>query len=223
MFAGHLGAGLLLKRAGRNVSLGWLFFAAMLLDVLLWLLVLAGIESVRVPANFRTMADLTFDFPCSHGLVASLGWALVMFLTGWAVCRRFPQHRFAGALTLAAAVLSHFVLDWLVHIPELPVAGRDSKMLGFGLWRQLPLAWTVETALAAGGVWVFLKTQPRDRRRTYTLVAVMTLVTAMTILGQASTSAPPSIAAMAGSSLLLIGLLVAFGWWVDRGSGKARQ
>ena len=55
----------------------------------------------------------------------------------------------AGALTLAAAVISHFVLDWLVHIPELPVAGRDSKMLGFGLWRQLPLAWTVETALAA--------------------------------------------------------------------------
>ncbi len=223
MFAGHLGAGLLLKRAGRNVSLGWLFFAAMLLDVLLWLLVLAGVESVRVPAHFRTMADLTFDFPWSHGLVASLGWSLAMFLAGWTVLRRGPRHRLAGALALAAAVLSHFVLDWLVHIPELPVAGRDSTLLGFGLWHHLPLAWTVEAALALGGVWVFLTTRPRDRRRASALVAVMTLLTAMTIVGQASSSAPSSTVAMAGSSLVIIALLVAFGWWVDRDDGNARQ
>jgi hypothetical protein len=223
MFAGHLGAGLLLKRAGRKVRLGWLFFGAMLLDILLWLLVLAGVESVQVPQNLRTMADLTFDFPYSHGLVASLGWSLVMFAIGWFVWRRFPQQRLACALTLAAAVFSHFVLDWLVHIPELPVAGRDSKLLGFGLWQHLPLAWGAETALVVVGMWVFLKTQPLDRRRTFALVAAMTLFTAMTIMGQASSSAPPSMAAMAGSSLVSIALVVSFGWWIDRGNEKSRS
>jgi hypothetical protein len=223
MFAGHLGAGLLLKRAGQKVSLGWLFFGVMLLDILLWLLVLAGVESVRVPQPLQTMADLTFDFPYSHGLVASLGWSLVMFMIGWFVGRRFPQQRLACALTLAAAVFSHFVLDWLVHIPELPVAGRDSKLLGFGLWRNLPLAWSVETAIATAGVWVFLKTEPLDRRRTFALVTAMTLLTAMTIMGQASSSAPPSMAAMAGSSLVSIALVVSFGWWIDRGNEKARS
>ena len=111
----------------------------MLLDILLWLLVLAGVESVQVPKDLRTMADLTFDFPYSHGLVASLGWSLVMFTIGWFVGRRFPQQRFACALALAADVFSHFILDWLVHIPELPLAGRDSMLLGFGLWKNLPL------------------------------------------------------------------------------------
>ena len=216
MFAGHLGAGLLLKRAGRKVSLGWLFFGAMLLDILLWLLVLAGVESVQVPPHLRTMADLTFDFPYSHSLVAGLGWSLVMFVVGWFVGRRFPQQRLACALVLAAAVFSHFALDCLAHIPELPVAGRDSKLLGFGLWRNLPLAWSVETALTAAGVWVFLKAQLLDRRRIFALVAVMTLLTAMTILGQASSSAPPSIAAVARSSLVFIALVIWFGWWIDR-------
>jgi hypothetical protein len=216
MFAGHLGAGLLLKRAERRVSLGWLFFGAMLLDILLWVFVLAGVENVQVPEHLRSMADLTFDFPYSHSLVASLIWSVVIFTAGWFLWRHSPRQRLACALILAAAVFSHFALDWLVHIPELPVAGRNSMRLGFGLWRNLPLAWGVEAALVALGVWAYLKKQPLDRRRKLALVIVMTLVTAMTIVGQASHSAPPSIGAMAGSSLVLIAMGIWFGWWVDR-------
>jgi len=215
MFAGHLGAGLLLKRADRNVGLGWLFFAAMLLDIVLWLLVLAGVESVRVPEHLRTMADLTYDFPWSHSLAASLGWSALMFAAGWFLWRRTPRQRLAGGLILAAAVFSHFALDWLVHIPELPVAGPRSARLGLGLWRHLPLAWTLEAALVVAGAWVYLKTQRLDRRRTLALVAVLTLVTVLTITGQAS-NAPPSIPLMAGSSLGLIALVIGFGRWVDR-------
>jgi hypothetical protein len=216
MFAGHLGAGLLLKRARREVSLGWLFFGAMLLDIVLWLLVLAGVESVHVPQHLRNMADLTFDFPYSHSLLASLAWSATMYVIGLYIWRRQFEKRFGCALVLAAAVFSHFVLDWLVHVPELPVAGRDSARLGLGLWRNLPLAWSVEAALVAVGVWVYLKSKPLERRRKIIFVVVMTLVTVMTIGGQASNSAPPSIAAMAGSSLICILLTVWFGWWADR-------
>jgi hypothetical protein len=167
------------------------------------------------------MADLKFDFPYSHSLVASLGWSVVMFTIGWFALRRFPQQRLVGALVLAAAVFSHFVLDWLVHVPELPVAGRDSKLLGLGLWQNLPLTWGVEAALVVAGVWAYLRTKALDRRRTFALVVVTSFITALTIVGQASSSPPSSIVAMAGSSLVLIALLVCFGWWVDRRSEKA--
>jgi len=216
MFAGHLGAGLLLKRAGRKVSLGWLFLSAMLLDIVLWLLVLAGFESVRVPANFRTMADLTFDFPYSHGLVASLGWSAAGLAAGYWVLSREPERRLANALVLGVGVFSHFAIDWLVHVPELPVVGRGSPMLGFGLWQHLPLAWSVEAALVMVGLWSYLQTQRLPRRRALVLAAVMLGVCAMTILGQASTAAPPPAGAMAASSLVTIAVLVWFGWWVER-------
>ncbi len=223
MFAGHLGAGLLLKRADRRVSLGWIFLGAMWLDIVLWLLVLAGIESVHVPEHLQTMADVTFDFPYSHGLVASLGWSAGMFALGWFTWKRGPQGRLSCAVVLAAAVFSHFAIDWLVHIPELPVWGGDSRKLGFGLWQNLPLAWGVESALVVAGVWVYLNTQPLDRRRTVALIVVMTLMTILTIMGQASHSAPPSIVAMAGSSLVSIALIIWFGWWVDRNLDKAQS
>lgn len=209
---------MMLKRAGRDVRLVWLYVAAMLLDILLWLLVLARVEAVRIPANLRTMADVRFDFPYSHGLLASVCWSAAAFPFGWWVVGRKAKGRMAAALVLAAAVFSHFVLDWLVHAPELPLAGRGSTLLGFHLLQNPPVALGVETAIAIAGVWVYLKTQSLGRRRKLALLIVMTLVAAMTVLGQLSHTAPPSSEAMAGSSLATIVTLGLFFWWVERGS-----
>ena len=63
MFVGHLGAALALKRADRRINLGTLLFAAMLFDLLLWIFVMLGIESVVVPPGFSTRHYLTFVFP----------------------------------------------------------------------------------------------------------------------------------------------------------------
>ena len=73
MFAGHVGAALALGRVERRVNVGVFVFAALVLDVLLWLLVLVGLESVTSPANFSATHQPEFAFPCSHGLSASLG------------------------------------------------------------------------------------------------------------------------------------------------------
>lgn len=72
MFAGHLGAGLILKRINPSVNLGLLFLATLFLDVILWVFILLGIESIRVPADFQQRHYLTFFFPYSHGLVFSI-------------------------------------------------------------------------------------------------------------------------------------------------------
>ena len=228
MFAGHLGAALILKPLGRvssqadavpapNVSLGTLFFCAMLLDFILWILILFGVEFLRVPPDYHRAADLRFDFPYSHSLVASILWSVLGFFIAIAVYRD-SAGRVRFGLLMAAAIFSHFILDWLVHVPELPLLGENSAKLGLGLWRNLPLAWTLEALILAIGLWLYLRLVALTLSRKVVLITVMLLVMIMTILGQASTSPPPKAAVMAASSLLTIALLTVFAWWIERPS-----
>ena len=224
MFAGHLGAGLVLKGRSSSVSLGALFFAALALDVVLWLLVLGGMESVRTPAEYRTAADLTYVFPYSHSLVASLAWSLSGAALVWLLWWRSPPKRMQAALVVAVAIFSHFVLDWLVHIPELPLLGNGSPKLGLGLWRHLPLAWCVEGLVVVAGLWLYLRATTLTAIRKLVLILMLALVMALTIFGQARQAPPPTPSQMAVSSLITIILLVAVGFWVERRtSGPNRQ
>src|SRR5271165_6277606 len=146
MFLGHVGVGLAFKRAVPSVSAGWLVAGALLLDFLLGLFVLAGFEQVYVPADFARRHYLTFSFPWSHGLLATLVWsALAAGVTAGLV--RGPARGWA-ALAVAAAVASHFLCDAVEHLPELPLLGPTSPQLGLGLWRWMPWALALEAALA---------------------------------------------------------------------------
>lgn len=73
MFAGHLGAALAIGRSERRINVGFFVLAALLLDVVLWLFVLLGWESVIIPPTFSATHQPEFVFPFSHGLVASIG------------------------------------------------------------------------------------------------------------------------------------------------------
>ena len=75
MFAGHLGAALAIGRAERRVNVGAFVIAALFLDIVLWLFVLLGWESVTIPVNFASTHQPDFVLPFSHGLVASVMWS----------------------------------------------------------------------------------------------------------------------------------------------------
>lgn len=210
MFAGHLGAALILKDPKSRVGLGTLFFCVMFMDAILWVLVLAGMEFVHIPSRLQSMADITFEFPYSHGLLAALVWSA---LAGLAVSLRYRNCQ--AAFLVGAAVFSHFVLDWLVHIPELPLTSNYSTKVGLGLWRNLPVAWSIEALIVGAGLWTFLRRARISTRRSVILIVVMFLLTVMTIVGQASQSPPPSIQAMAVSSLIAIAVITGFGLWID--------
>jgi hypothetical protein len=210
---GHLGAGSLKGRC-KSVTLGALFFAALLLGVVLWVLVLSGVEAVRVPAEYRTTADITFDFPYSHSLVGSVVWSLFGAEACMLLWRNSPA-RTLTALVVVAAVFSQFVLDWLVHIPELPLSGNDSPKFGLGLWRNRPVAWCVEDVLSFTGLWFYLRAVQMTQIRKTVLILVMLLG-----MGQARQAPPPTAAQMASSSLITILLLVGLGFWIDRRAGN---
>ncbi len=218
MFAGHVGAALALKRAERRVNLGVLILAALLLDVLLWLFVLAGLEQVIVPADYARRHYVTFVFPYSHSLAASLGWSILAGALTWVATVGWVGGRGWATVVVAAAVFSHFPLDVLVHIPELPLLGEASPKVGLGLWNQMPVALMLEVLITAGGLLVFLRGVTLARGRTIGLVGLVVFVTALTVAGMTVAPAPPSIPQVAISSVVGILLVAAIGGWLDRTS-----
>ena len=185
MFAGHLAAGLILKKMERRLNLGWLFFASLFHDVLFGTFVLLGWEQVHIPANFAQTHYMTFTFPYSHGLTASIVWSALGFGIAYAVLPHWAsKERKRAGLAIAFAVFSHFVLDWMVHIPELPLFGNDSPKIGLGLWNNLPLALTLEAALVViSFVFYIFMLKPKTNLARYGLATFMLMITVLTVTG----------------------------------------
>jgi len=205
MFAGHVGAGLAIAGCEPRINAGWLVFAALWLDVVLWILVLAGVETVVLPVAPNSLPP-SFVFPYSHGLLASIAWsALAAAAVGWAA----QATRARAALLMAAAVISHWLLDVVVHRPEMPLAGSDSMPLGLGLWDRLPLALGLEAALLIAGALFYARRAGLAPTRRRGILAVAALSLGITVAGMTLAPLPPSAADMAMSSLVAIVALTA--------------
>lgn len=223
MFAGHLAAGLALKKTEQRINLGWLFFACLFSDFLLGLFVLFGIEQVHVPANFADIHYLTFTFPYSHGLLASLLWSLLAFLLVQQLGRTRLKESGRMGLVMALAVFSHFLLDWLVHVPELPLLGEASPKFGLGLWNNLTVALALESGLVLIGLVIYLQSvKPNLRRTRYGIVVLMIIVTLATVMGQAFASEPPPPSGAALSWIFQPILLGGVAYWLDRRPSPAK-
>jgi membrane-bound metal-dependent hydrolase YbcI (DUF457 family) len=182
MFAGHIGAALVLGRAEPRINVGIFVAAALLLDFVLWLCVLLGWESVVIPADFPNRHQAEFIFPFSHGLLAGAVWSAAAGMAGLASSRSFAI-RWRAAVLLALAVFSHWILDVVVHRPELPLAGPASRAVGFGLWDNMPMALILEAAIVAIGVFLFASRSRLPRSRTLSLIALALAVLAFTLQG----------------------------------------
>lgn len=211
MFLGHFGVALAAKRAAPGVSLGTTILAAEFLDVLWPLLLLAGVEHVAIVPGITRVTPLDFtDYPWSHSLVMTIVWAALFGAAYFAVRRKA-----AYALWLAALVASHWVLDWISHRPDLPLVPGGTSLHGLGLWNSLAATFTVEAALFAGGIALYLAgTRPIDRTGRIAFWALVAVLAA-SYLGATLGPPPPSVDALAYTGLIGYAM-VAWGWWVDR-------
>lgn len=212
MFIGHFAVGLGAKRVAPALSLGTLFLAAQLADLLWPTFVLLGVERFAIVPGITAVTPLDFiRYPYSHSLVALLAWGALLGLV-YAIGRRAGL---VASLTLVVLVLSHWVLDVLTHRPDMPITLHGARRLGLGLWDSLPGTLAVELLLFAAGVAVYLRaTRARDRvggLAFWALVAFLLIVYLANLFGPP----PPSVAAVAWSAEA-IWLLVAWGYWIDR-------
>lgn len=222
MFAGHIGAALAIGRAERRVNIGAFIFAALLMDIALWLFILVGWESATISEDFVSTHQAEFVFPFSHGLLASIAWsALAGSLVYW--FHRSNEYRSRAAMFVAAAVLSHWLLDAIVHIPELPLIGAGSPLVGFALWRNLPVALAFEAFVVILGLWMFIAGSRLTRGRKIALSALTLLVLVLTVAGMTLAPPPPSAKTMAASSLVTILVVVAISFWIGKVTGERRD
>lgn len=211
MFLGHFGVGFAAKPLAPRASLGALFLAAQLVDLLWPMLLLLGVERVAIAPGITAVTPLDFThYPWSHSLLMVALWGALFALA----YRALTGDRRAALLAFGL-VVSHWLLDAVMHRPDLPLWPGASPLVGLGAWSSLPLALAIELPLFAVGVWLYARaTSPRDaigRWGLVGLVAVLLLIQ----LGNALGEPPPSVAAIAwvGQAQWL---LVLWGWWLDR-------
>jgi len=210
MFIGHFGVGLAAKKLAPRASLGTLFFAAQFLDLIWPIFLLLGLEQVRIAPGITRMSPFDFyDYPISHSLVAAACWSLLV-----GGMHYFGRRRFIDAAVIGLAVLSHWVLDFLVHRPDLPLWPGGPKV-GLGLWNNWIAEIIVEVAIFAAGIWMYSSvTRARDRVGRYAFWALLGFL----FLGWVASllaGAPPDARSMAWGALSMW-IIVPWAWWADK-------
>lgn len=210
MFIGHFALALAAKPVSPRTSLGTLFAAAQLADLVWPILLLLGLESVKVDPGNTAFTPLDFvSYPWTHSLLLAIAWA-----AGFALAYLGRARLARGAWVVGVLVLSHWALDFITHGPDLPLAPGAAKV-GLGLWNSVAATVILEGALFAAGVLVYArKTRPRDvvgRLAFWALVAFLVAIYIANILGP-----PPPSARAVSLVTLLMWLFIPWAIWIDR-------
>ena len=143
MFIGHFAPAFAARAVtSESPGLGTLFIAAQLVDIAFFLLVMGGVENLRITPGITAMNPLDlYDYPITHSLVGTAAWA-----AGLAVVVATVLRNAVAAAWTAFVVLSHWLLDWVSHRPDLTLTG-SGKTYGLGLWDYPITAIVLELAI----------------------------------------------------------------------------
>lgn len=183
MFIGHFGVGLAAKSAARKVSLGTLFLAAQWIDLVWPILLLFGLERVRIDPGNTAFTPLDFVYyPFTHSLIGVLIWAALFAVVYYLIRRNLKV-----SLLLGLLVVSHWLLDLIVHRPDLPLTLSNEHMVGLGLWNNITTTLVIEGLIFLVGTIFYLKiTKANDkvgRYGTLGLFAFLVVIYVMNIFG----------------------------------------
>jgi hypothetical protein len=195
-----------------KVPLWLLFIAAQLVDIAWATLVLAGVEKVRIVPGFMAASPLDLYYmPYTHSLVAAVLWSLGLAIVCKGSCRSWA---WATAAVVGAVVFSHWILDLVVHRPDLPLYD-DAAKVGFGLWDFVVLSFAVEALVLGAGLWLYLqRTRPltaAGRVGPVVFAGAMLAVQAAMLFAPP----PPSITALATSALASYLVFAVIAGWID--------
>jgi hypothetical protein len=213
MFIAHYGVSFAAKPIGKRVPLWVWFIAVQWLDVIWSVLVLMGIEKLRIVPGFTEANALDLYYmPYTHGLPGSIALSLIF---GGIVALFTTGNRGATILLVAAASFSHWILDLVVHTPDLPLYDNAAKV-GFGLWRHVVFSFPLELILLGLGAWLYARvTAFVSAKGRYAFWGFVIFLAAVQVY--ANFGPPPSSPeAMAVTALAFYVVLASLAAWVER-------
>jgi membrane-bound metal-dependent hydrolase YbcI (DUF457 family) len=215
MFVGHYGVSFAAKRVDRTIPLWVLFLAVQLLDVLWAPCILFGIEKVRIVPGITASNPLDLYYmPYTHSLVAALLWSCAGAFAYEFLAR---PARPRASVVVGFGVFSHWILDFVVHRPDLPLYDNSAKV-GLGLWNAPALAFGLEATLLFGGIWLCLRGHLARSLGTLIFGVLMLAIQAYIFFGPP----PTSDRAAASTALIAYAVFATAIWWLqDRRSVTA--
>lgn len=224
MFMGHYGPAVWDTQRGRTaplVPLWQAFLAVQAVDIVFSVLAIMGIEG-----SVMKDGQPVFHIPWSHSLVTSL---IISFAAGAIFISFKPSAGRKGFIVVSLLAFSHWVLDLVVHRPDLPLYPGGDLHLGFALWDYPLLSFAMEIGLLLLG-FVYWMGVTKPKTVFYSLAPIV-LFTFMCIL-QIIAITKPGLALQAGtfdpatqpqgvvlgvSGLFVFGLLTVCIWAIERG------
>ena len=186
MTAGHFGLATGIKAGAPRLPLWALLVSTYLLDIIFIVLLAAGgIESfTQIDSAHPAYGAVLIHAYYTHSLVGAI---LIAAIAGWFASRRWGQR---NGLVIAGVVFSHWLLDSLVHRPDMPILPGNLgnlPLLGFGLWQIPVVSAIVELALVISGAYFYYRsasqlptppgaTRQSQRRRVLTASTVTTVL-----------------------------------------------
>jgi hypothetical protein len=217
VFLAHYGVALALKRAEPKLSLGTLFIAVQFADLLWGVFLLLGWEHARIIPGFTPVTPLDFyDYPISHSLLGTALWSVVAAALYFSWPTRDTSHHWQAAAIVGLAVLSHFPLDVVAHVPDLPVTGNASAKLGLGLWNYPAATLLVELLCLGAGLGVYVAYRSHRHPVRWGRLSIVLLVLLGTYLASRFGPLPPSMTVVAVSDILFLVAVAALAAWADR-------
>ena len=213
MFVGHYAAGFALKTFEKRVSLGVLFLAVQFVDILFFPLVLLGVERMNLVENFTQSTHFELVYmPYTHSLLASVFWSVAAYaLFRWVFVKNNSV-----AIVVGLAVFSHWILDLIVHTPDLPLWSDASMKLGFGLWNNAIATYALEAIILLVALWAYLRsttaTTPLGKRGMVIFVVFLLLANVANVFGPYQGDSQLLVAV---SALVAYFLFAAVAFWLD--------
>jgi hypothetical protein len=208
LFTGHYSFSFAGKSAERRIPLWLLFLAVQWIDVMWSIFVLMGIEKVRIiPGITASNALDLYYMPYTHSLLGVLCWSLLAYVA----CQLVPSLRgVRTGLILSGAVFSHWILDLIVHRPDLALYDSVGKM-GFGLWNYRGAAFALEMVVLFAGAAMLYRTAAHRGR----LAGFVIFLAALQVFGTFFFPPPPSDHVAAITALVSYIVLALMAWWVE--------
>lgn len=212
MGVGHVAVAIGAAKAAPRVNAGWLVFAALLADFLLGIFAYFGLEHAIIPADYSSRHYLLFVFPYSHGLLPLILFGAIL---GFLISLGSRSNRSRILLVITALVVSHYLLDGLVHVKGLPILGENSPKLGLGLYHNMPVELALETLMVIIGGALFWRASSQSSMSRYGVLLITAFVAVMT-WSSFFTVTPPTpnqlTVSLIAFPLVLSGLIYVFDW-----------